>query len=172
MRGLPQERRPTSGELSCSSVLKTVAQHWFRWRATNISRLFCSTILPCSKNNIILLLFCGTIGYPYIFNYGSSRENSTSSYDNSAFADPCAFFWTNLSCQLLYFPFCRPVTEATKPPQQLTTPNSSGDVNVTSLIAKLLTGYDKRLRPRFGGKDNDLCLIFIESVCLAWSHRY
>jgi len=119
------------------------------------------------------LLFCGTISYPYIFNYGSSRENSTSSYDNSAFADPCAFFWTNLvNCQLLYSPFCRPVTEATKPPQQLTTPNSSGDVNVTSLIAKLLTGYDKRLRPRFGGKDNDLCLIFIESVCLAWSHRY
>lgn len=71
-----------------------------------------------------------------------------------------------ISSAVLYFPFCRPVTEATKPPQQLTTPNSSGDVNVTSLIAKLLTGYDKRLRPQFGGKDNDLCLIFIQSVCL------
>ena len=66
---------------------------------------------------------------------------------------------------MLYFLFCRPVTEATKPPQQLSTQNSSGDVNVTSLIAKLLAGYDKRLRPKFGGKDNDLCLIFIESVC-------
>ena len=56
---------------------------------------------------------------------------------------------------MIYLPFYRPVTEATKPPQQLSTPKSSGDINVTSLIAKLLTGYDKRLRPNFGGEENN-----------------
>ena len=56
---------------------------------------------------------------------------------------------------MIYLPFSRPVTEATKPPQQLSTPDSSGDINVTSLIAKLLTGYDKRLRPNFGGEGNN-----------------
>ena len=54
---------------------------------------------------------------------------------------------------MISFPLHRPVTEATKPPQQLSTLNSSGDVNVTSLIAKLLAGYDKRLRPNFGGQE-------------------
>ena len=54
---------------------------------------------------------------------------------------------------MISFPLHRPVPEATKPPQQLSTPNSSGDINVTSLIAKLLAGYDKRLRPNFGGQE-------------------
>lgn len=62
---------------------------------------------------------------------------------------------------VIFSPFYRPVTEATKPSQQLSTPNSSGDINVTSLIAKLLTGYDKRLRPNFGGEENNFCLLIV-----------
>lgn len=59
----------------------------------------------------------------------------------------------------------RPVTEATKPLQQLSTPNSSGDINVTSLIAKLLIGYDKRLRPNFGGDPVGVSVtVFIEFI--------
>lgn len=67
---------------------------------------------------------------------------------------------------VISFLFYRPVTEATKPPQQLSTPNSSGDINVTSLIAKLLTGYDKRLRPNFGGQKRKQSLIFLKPFAL------
>lgn len=61
---------------------------------------------------------------------------------------------------MISFPFCSPVTEATKPAQQLSTPSTSGDINVTVLITNLLSGYDKRLRPNFGGEEKNLCLLF------------
>jgi len=60
--------------------------------------------------------------------------------------------------------------EPTPPPQQLSTtpksdPIAKGDINVTELISKLLTGYDKRLRPNFGGPPvNASVTVFIEFI--------
>lgn len=74
---------------------------------------------------------------------------------------------------MISFPFCSPVTEATKPAQQLSTPSTSGDINVTVLITNLLSGYDKRLRPNFGGEEKNLCLLFFFwsriLLCVIWA---
>lgn len=58
----------------------------------------------------------------------------------------------------------------TLPPQQLSTPltpnaASNENVNVTELIAKLLSGYDKRLRPNFGGRPVNVSVtVFVEFI--------
>ena len=82
----------------------------------------------------------------------------------------CYFYINSIHIVLFVFAFlfCSPESEqkpTTKPPQQLSTPITSGDVNVTELIANLLTGYDKKLRPNFGGEENVCLLItFVEAV--------
>ncbi|KAJ7334515.1 hypothetical protein OS493_014838 [Desmophyllum pertusum] len=63
-------------------------------------------------------------------------------------------------------PVTEPEPATTKPaPQQLTTTATPGDINVTELITNLLIGYDKRLRPNFGGRPVNVSVtVFIEFI--------
>ena len=78
------------------------------------------------------------------------------------------FYTLTLTTVFFFLLFCRPA-EPTPPPQQLSTtpksdPIAKGDINVTELISKLLTGYDKRLRPNFGGMKKSQLFISCKKV--------